>query len=232
MRREQQALVDALLGRGEPPAGLRGGERGFAAYRHNLQALSAQALAVAYGGLQAQLGTDDFASLAWTFWRHCPPEDGDLGEWGGALADFLGERAGEVSGLPDLARLDWALHRAGRAADVALNADSLHLLGTTPPEHLWLRLRPGVALVAQRDGPVLVWRQGWRGQSRPVSKSEAAFMQALLDNVNLAAALDIHTVKGFGVEADFDFSAWLQAALLNAWLHEVRATPPNPTGTP
>lgn len=48
MRAEQQAFVDALLGRGEPPAGLSGGERGLAAYRNNLRVLSAQALAVAF----------------------------------------------------------------------------------------------------------------------------------------------------------------------------------------
>ena len=46
MKAQQQAFVDALLGRGEAPAGLTGGERGLAAYRNNLRALSAQALAV------------------------------------------------------------------------------------------------------------------------------------------------------------------------------------------
>jgi len=228
MKAAQQALVDALLGRGAAPPGLSGADRGLAAYRNNLQALSAQALAVPFGRLREALGEDEFASLAWTFWRAHPPERGDLAQWGGALEGFLVERAGEASGLTDLARLDWATHQAERAADAELDAPSLALLGTTTPEQLWLGLRPGVALIAQSDGPVLVWREGWAARSQVQSPGEAAFMQALLDEVNLADAL----MKGSGVQADFDFGAWLQAALQHAWLQGVRATPPNRTTTP
>jgi hypothetical protein len=207
---------------------LTGSERGLAAYRGNLRALSAQALAVPFGRLHEGLGDEEFASLAWTFWRTHPPESGDLGQWGGALEGFLIERAGEDSGLPDLARLDWASHRAERAADVALDGASLALLGTTPPEQLWLVLRPAVALLAQQGGPMLVWREGWRAVSQAVSDAEAAFVGALLDGVNLSEAL----VKGSAAAADFNFGAWLQAALKNAWLQRVSATPPNRTTTP
>lgn len=232
MKAEQQALVDAVLGRGDAPAGLTGTERGLAAYRNNLRALSAQALAVPFARLRHELGEDEFASLAWTFWRAQPPENGDLAQWGGALAAFLAERAGEASGLPDLARLDWALHQAERAADGDLDIESLSLLGTSPPESLGLVLRPGVALIAQQDGPVLVWRRGWRGEWQALSGAEAAFFAALLDGVNLADALEAAAVKGSGVETDFDFAAWLQAALQNAWLQGVRALPPNRTTRP
>jgi hypothetical protein len=223
MKAEQQAMVDALLGRGDAPAGLteRGLERGIGAYRNNQRALAAQALAVPFARLLNALGEEDFASLAWTFWRAHPPESGDLAQWGGALEGFLIERAGEASGLPDLARLDWASHRTERAADAVLDAESLALLGTTTPEQLWLALRPGVALLAQRDGPILVWREGWRATSQAVSLAEAAFVRAVLDGVNLATAL----VKGSALETDFDFGAWLQAALQHAWLQGVRSTP-------
>lgn len=233
MKAEQQALVDALLGRGDAPAGMSGNERGLAAYRNNLRALSAQALAVPFARLRDELGEDEFASLAWTFWRHHPPVLGDLGQWGGALAGFLVERAGEASGLPDLARLDWALHQAERAEDAELDAESLSLLGTTPPDQLWLQLRPGVTLLAQRAGPVLVWRRGWRGESQPLSAGAAAFVRALLSGVNLADALEGFEVKGSGAQTDFDFGAWLQAALQNAWLQGVRPAPPTQaTSTP
>jgi hypothetical protein len=222
VKADQQAFVDALLGRGDAPAGLTGGERGLAAYRNNLRALSAQALAVPYARLRESLGEDDFAVLAWSFWRAHPPERGDLAQWGEVLPNFLVERAGEDSGLPDLARLDWALHVAERAADADLDAASLARLGDTPPEQLWLQLRPGVAVLAQRAGPLLVWRQGWRGASQPLSAGEAAFMQALIAGVNLSEAL----VKGSAAAADFDFGAWLQAALRKAWLQGASATPP------
>ncbi|MBV8035704.1 DNA-binding domain-containing protein [Roseateles sp.] len=232
MKARQQALLDALLGRGEPPAGLSGGQRGLAAYRGNLVALSDRALAVPFGRLRDALGEAEFAALAWTFWRARPPECGDLGEWGGALAGFLVERAGEASGLPDLARLDWALHQAERAGDVALDADSLQLLGDTPPEALWLRLRPGVAMLAQAGGPVLVWRQGWRGQWQALPAAEAVFMRCLLDGASLADALAAAEVKGSGAETDFDFGAWLQAALQKTWLQAVGTTPPERSKPP
>ncbi|MDR7267488.1 hypothetical protein J2X20_000117 [Pelomonas saccharophila] len=233
MKAEQQAFVDALLGRGDAPVTLTGTARGLTAYRRNLQALSAQALAVPFARLREALGEDEFASLAWTFWRTHPPESGDLGQWGGALEAFLVERAGEASGLPDLARLDWALHQAERAADADLDVESLTLLGTTAPESLGLRLRPGVALITQQDGPVLVWRRGWRGEWQALSTAEAAFFAALLRDVNLAQALEASEVKGSAAEADFDFGAWLQAALQNAWLLGVRTMPnPHPTSTP
>ncbi len=232
MKAQQQAFVDALLGRGDAPATLTGGERGLAAYRNNLRALSAQALAVPYARLREALGDDDFAPLAWSFWRAHPPTGGDLGEWGSALEAFLIERAGEDSGLPDLARLDWALHVAERAADAELDALSLNLLGSSAPEGLWLLLRPGVAVVAQRESAVLVWREGWRGVSRALQEADAAFMRALLAGVNLAAALETAlVVKGSGAEADFDFGAWLQAALQNAWLQAV-LTKPQTHGAP
>ena len=231
MKAAQQALVDALLGRGAPPADLTGGERGLAAYRHNLRALSAQALGVPFTRLREALGEAEFAALAWSFWRAHPPERGDLGQWGGALDEFLRARAGEASGLPDLARLDWALHQAERAADAELDAASLALLADTPPGQLWLLLRPGVTLLAQRDGPALVWRQGWRGEWQPLSGAEAAFMRALLDGLPLDAALEAASeaaMKGSGAETDFDFGAWLQAALQKAWLRAARSAPPSP----
>jgi len=232
MKHEQQTFVDALLGRCAPPAGLTGGERGLAAYRGNLIALSAQALAVPFARLHEALGEQEFASLAWTFWRAHPPRSGDLGQWGEALAGFLVERAGEASGMPDLARLDWALHLAERAADAVLDADSLTLLAPHAPEALRLALRPGVAVVPQSRGPVLVWRQGWRGHTRPLTAAEAAFMQAVLGGASLAGALELAAVKGSGGEIDFDFAAWLQAALQNAWLQGVSAMPPNRITTP
>lgn len=227
MKAQQQAFVDALLGRADAPLELTGGERGLAAYRNNQRVLAAQALAVPYTRLREALGEGEFAVMAWSFWRTHPPAGGDLGEWGGALASFLVERAGEDSGLPDLARLDWAVHRADRAANAELDALSLNLLGTATPEELWLQLRPGVAVLAQRDGAVLVWRAGWRGQSQGLPAPDAAFMRAVLGGTSLAAALETAAaVKGFGAETDFDFGAWLQSALQNAWLQAVRSTPP------
>ncbi|MFG6468997.1 putative DNA-binding domain-containing protein [Roseateles sp. BYS87W] len=228
-RAEQQALLDALLGRGAAPHSLRNSERGLPVYRGNLAALAAQALAVSFGRLKAALGEADFASLAWTFWRHDPPVDGDLGEWGQRLPEFLAERAGEGSGLPDLARLDWALHACERAVDGVFDAASLHRLGDTPAECLMLALRPGLRVVPQQTGDVLVWRLGFRARTRELEVGEAVFFRAVLTGATLASALASASaapqVKGLAGCTDFDFSAWLQAALQEGWLCGVRVTP-------
>lgn len=215
----QQALVAALLTGDALPditalPGVEGGvSRGLQAYRVNAQALSAKALAVVFPQLQALLGGSSFEAMAWAFWRACPPSQGDLAQWGGALADFLLAQEGMEAAPLELARLEWALHCAEGAADVDLDAASLGLLGSVEANEMTLRLRPGVqVLSAQPSGPQLVWRKGWRAHSAPLTGAEAALMQALLDGLDLDRALAL-------AGSEFDFSAWLQAALRETWLH-------------
>ena len=213
----QQALLQAVLARDRsvdglaPLGGIEGGAaRGLEAYRLNAQALSAKALAAVFPRLREWLGSESFDAMAWAFWRHAPPERGDLALWGAGLAGFLAAQDGIEDEALDLARLEWALHEAERAADAALDLASLQLLSTADPAQVGLRLRPGLqVLTAQSAGPVLVWRQGWRGESRPLASGEAALLQALQAGNDLAAALD----AGLTAQADFDFGAWLQAAL-------------------
>ena len=219
---QQQALVAALLDRSVPSGlaalpGVEGGQaRGLQAYRINAQALSGKALAAVFPQLQQALGAASFEAMAWAFWRAHPPTLGDLAQWGGALADFLAAQDGMDTEPPDLARLEWALHRAETAADVALDTASLDMLASLDAAQLTLRLRPGVqVLAAQSGGPLLVWRKDWRAQSAPLTAAEVALMQALLDGRDLASALS-HAAEADGA---LDFSAWLQAALREAWLH-------------
>lgn len=218
-REAQQAFVAAILGHGELPTlvgrnGVPNGlVRGLQAYRGNAQALSARALEGAFPRLAEQLG-DEFEAMAWTFWRHHPPRDGDLGHWGGALAGFLEAQPGMEPALPDLARLEWAVHCAERAVDDEFDAASLALLASTDPAALGLRLAPGAAVLAQSGGAVFVWRRAWQVESLAVAPGAAAFMSALLVGASLAGALDAADVAG----GDFDFGAWLQQALGEAWL--------------
>lgn len=117
---------------------------GLQAYQGNAIALSARALAGAFPHLALLLGLQ-FASLAWAFWRQCPPVGGDLGTWGTALPAFLRETADEA--LAGVAAFEWALHEAERAADAVLDADSLNRLHGDPAE-LGLAFRPGLVLLA------------------------------------------------------------------------------------
>ena len=222
LARRQQALIGALTDKAAQPAGLAalpgidgGVTRGLQAYRVNAQALAARALASVFPQLREALAdADEFDAMAWAFWRQSPPRQGDLACWGGGLAAFLSEQDGMDPALCDLARLEWTMHEAERAADAELDLDSLQLLGHCEPANLRLALRPGMALLEQHDGAaLLVWRKGWRACSQVLPAGEGAFMRILLAGGNLAQALD-----AAGAVGDFDFSAWLQAALREHWL--------------
>lgn len=172
----QQMLLRALLGDARPavvagwlraPSGGPSVERGLAAYRANAGALAERALAAAYPTLRQLLGADSFAGLARHFWRQWPPQAGDIALWGGELAAFVAAAPSlaDEPYLPDVARLEWAVHTAAVAADSGPPA-GLPLLATHDPASLWLRLVPGTALLRSPHPVVSVWL-AHRAPARP-----------------------------------------------------------------
>jgi hypothetical protein len=163
---EQQALLRAVLGAGEPAAlvpWLAPGhaarhmqqQRGVQAYRANGQALAERALAAAYPVLVQMIGAQDFAQLAHHFWSVQPPLRGDMACWGDTLADFI-DAAPQLAAEPclgDVARLEWQLHLASSAADVELDLPSFALLASGDAAPYPLTLGAGLALLAS-DSPV------------------------------------------------------------------------------
>ncbi len=163
---EQQALLRAVLGAGDPAAlapWLASGhaarhlqqQRGVQAYRANGQALAERALAAAYPVLVQMIGAQDFAQLARHFWSVQPPRRGDMACWGDTLADFI-DAAPQLAAEPclgDVARLEWLIHLASSAADVETDLPSLALLASGDPAQNTLRLGAGLGLLAS-DYPV------------------------------------------------------------------------------
>jgi len=252
----QQMLLRALWGDARPGvvAGwLRDGPRvarGLAAYRANAGAAAERALAAAYPTVQQLLGEVSFAALARACWRRQPPTAGDLGLWGDALPAFMAdaESLADEAYLPDVARLEWAVHVAARAAD-AEPPQGLEQLASEDPATLVLCLAPGSALVDSRYPVVTIWqahrstaedrfapvraafeagegecalvaRDGWRTTVCALPPAEARFTQALLAGRPLACAL---TAAGDG----FPFEAWLISALQQRRLVAVEATVPH-----
>lgn len=248
--RRQQALLAALATHDAAAIGAARlhehgarAERGLAAYRSNAQALAERALAAAFPTVAAMLGDEAFALLARGFWRDAPPLRGDIGEWGAELPAWIEGEPGlaEWPWLADSARLDHALHACERALDADVEADSFALLGQADPQMLWLDTRPGLAVLvspfpiatihaAHRSGDfaplraalaagagesLCVARQGWQAALHRLDAPDASFMQALQGGATLGAAL------GRAGET-FDFAAWLQRALTQAWLRRVR----------
>jgi hypothetical protein len=133
--------------------------RGLQAYRANAGALAERALAAAYPVVQQLLGEDSFAALARHFWHRVPPERGDLGAWGESLADFIGSAPGLAAEpyLPDVARLEWAVHCAAGAADDLAPPAGLERLGHGDPDALLLVPRAGTTLLRSQHPVVAIW---------------------------------------------------------------------------
>jgi hypothetical protein len=249
----QQALMAAILQRGDGasllpqlaarPAGVR---RGLQAYQANAGASAERALAATFPTVQALVGEESFAALARAFWHAVPPRRGDLAWFGDELPPFIAasEQLADVPFLADVARLEWQLSLAERAADAEVDVDSLQQLAEHAPSQLHLRLAPHVALVdsahpivslwaahrrtgdaalqraavreilSQGGEVALVWRAGWRGEMRAVAPAVSRWTAALLRGLSLDHALD-QAGEGFA------FEAWLTDALAAGWILRV-----------
>jgi hypothetical protein len=215
----------------------------FALYRGNLTANWERSLGNAYPVLRQLVGEEFFLALARNYGRRVPSASGDLNALGAGLPDFLAdfESTRPYPYFPDLARLEWAVHRAHYAADAPpLAAAELAALGPEGLETLACRLRPGHLLLASpwaiapiwlahqeppaaplpaepaRPCQALVYRPQWRVRVREVTPGEAAALAVLATGAPLAAALEA------GLDADPDFDP---GAALPAWLAQGLLTP-------
>lgn len=243
---QQQALLAALWD-GPPavqalaPLLQPSWQRGLQVYQANGQVLAERALAGAYPVLQELLGADSFTELAHAFWHRRPPQHGDMNRWGANLAASLqaDPQLQEEPYLADVARLEWALHGCGMAADVEADTASYARLLSEDPAKLLLRLAPGCAVLASawptlsivqahrlgtgldeagrrlRAGcaeTAVLWRAGLQPRLRAAHPGEPALLLALGQGQTLGAALDAALAQA----PDFDFSAWLQDAVTGA----------------
>ena len=250
---QQQALLAALFGAPQDASKLIAAyahgdwARGLKAYQGNGHALARCSLQGAFPVLAQLLGEESFEALACALWHAQPPRRGDMALWGEALPAFVAASAqlADEPYLADVARVEWALHRAASAADVGPELATLALLTTHPPAQLFLRLAPGTAVVASaypvasivtahleanptleeagrrlragQSEAALVWRQGFKPRLRAALPGEAVFVAALLSGASLAAALD--------QAGPLDFPPWLGQAVHSGLLLAVTTAP-------
>ena len=244
---QQQTLLDALFARPgssgaasalqqlhallQPQAA-----RGLMAYQANGHELAQRSLLAAYPVIAQLMGLDSLHALARDLWHHHPPVCGDLARWGNTLPDFLAnnEQLTEVPYLADVARVEWALHRAAGATDAEADLQSFARLSTEDPQQLTLALAPGTVLItsawpvvslvtahtesqpsladvgqriSDRVGETaVVWRQGLRPSVARCPDNALGVLQALLAGAALPDALN-------QAGADFNFSDWLTQAV-------------------
>lgn len=213
-----------------------GGVERLALYRGNLSAAWERALGEAYPVLRQLVGEEFFAGLVHAYGKAAPSQDPDLAGFGARFADFLAgfAPAAPYPYLPDVARLEWAVHRAYLVPDVAplglaalaamspqaLDAarfilhPSLSLLRSRwAIAALWQAHQPaGPALPAHADAPctVLVVRRGWRVEVVEESAAGAAALDRLAAGASFGAALDAALAAAAADEGTPDIGAMLQ----------------------
>jgi len=204
----------------------------LALYRGNLTAGWERALGEAYPVLRQLVGEEFFAGLARAYGKARPSQDPDLAAFGAHFAAFLEgfAAAAPYPYLPDVARLEWAVHRAHAAPDrtpagstalaglgpEALDAARFTLHPSVALLHsswavaaLWRAHQPGgPALPARADRPcdVLVVRRGWQVEVMEIGPAEAAALGELAQGSTFGAALE----AALETQAPLDLGAMLQ----------------------
>lgn len=149
----QRRFMDELLGDGPCDAGMR-------VYRRNLRANHEQALAAAYPVVKRLVGDAFFAEAAARYGREAGSRSGDLHRLGDRFAEYLAtyRHASGLPYLPDVARLEWALHEAFHAADApSLDFAALARVAPGDSARLRLRLHPSVRLLRARHPVLAIW---------------------------------------------------------------------------
>jgi uncharacterized protein (UPF0276 family) len=248
LTQSQQRFAGALFDAALAPQALAQfasdhGEHRFALYRGNQTANWRKTLAAAYPVVLALVGEEFFGGLARAYGHALPSDNPDLNVFGARFAAFLRDfpHVAQFPYLPDLARLEWALHRAhyAPAAD-GLSAAQLAAIAPEQIENTRFRLHPAVQLLAsdwavaplwlahQPDsgvafpedmavaGQALVARPQWQPLVLPLSAAGHAALLVLSEGGTFGAALD----AAFERDEDFDMAANLQGWLAHAVLVE------------
>ncbi|MCA1863003.1 DUF692 family protein [Janthinobacterium sp. HSC-3S05] len=214
----------------------------FSLYRGNLSATWRRTLGHAYPVVLALVGEAFFAGLARAYGRQYPSDSADLNEFGARFADFLASfpHVATLPYLPDMARLEWAVHLAHYAADAqGLAPESLAALHPDQLEARRFRLHPACALLASswqvaalwqahQEGEgqgkfpqelqvaswALVCRTRWKAQVLVVDVAAHAALVMLQQGQTFGAALD----AAFELDPAFDLAAHLRQWLAHAVL--------------
>ncbi len=207
-------------------------EHRLALYRGNLTATWDKVLSNAYPVLRHLVGDEFFTALTRVFGMAHPSTDPDLNQFGAGFADFLAgfEHVAQYPYLPDMARLEWALHRAHYASDaLGLSGAQLEALSPEQLEQASLRLHPACVVLQsqwdiaglwqahQGEGEVvfpatfdagacyLVSRPHWKCAVLPLSVGEHAALASLSLGRSFGEALD----RAFDADEAFNMAAWL-----------------------
>jgi hypothetical protein len=216
--------------------------RRFAIYCANTLANAVKAIEAAYPVVAKIVGDEYFGGLARQYRLRFASRAGDLNEYGECFADFLAGFAPvqDLPYLPDVARLEWLVHRAHYAAN-APPFDPASLVSVPLQQQLELRPRVHPACYvmhsiypiariwevhqAKYSGTfqgdfshepsyVLVSRPGFRAEVACISAAEAAFLSAALGDATLASALSAAQERDASFDLGSSLLKWVQSSLI------------------
>jgi hypothetical protein len=243
LRERQVRFASALLA-GDADDGDR-----VAIYRNSVRANYRKALGATYRVVAQLVGEPFFHAVVDAYVRETASTGGDLNVYGGSFGAFLAAYpyARNLRYLPDVARLEWAIDEAGRAAAAdGAPEDILDALATIPAERitaLTLSLDPACRLLSSTFPVLRIWQvhlPGFAGDMavafdaptdyvlvrreagvvvvRRLPPGDFALLQTLADGGDLAAALD----AAVAAEPDFDLGIALRNYIANRTFAELR----------
>lgn len=245
-QRWQHALLDAITApQWQAHATLPA--NALAVYRNNYRVGLMEMLAIVYPIVQQLLGAEFFGALSREFVRATPSHSGNLHRYGAGFADFIAgfAPAAEWLYLPDVARMEWALHRGYYAPDSArLEVTTLAALPPAQWSELRLPLDASLSLLRSpwalsaihayhqpgatrqpftlvQAENLLLWREHGQMQLCRMDDAPAEFLYRL----QLGATLDEATAAALSVTPDFALQHTLQTGLQHGWFAQAQGNP-------
>jgi len=209
-------------------------------YRANVAASAVKALSAAYPVTRRVVGDEYFEGLSRACLAANPSTSGDLFEFGDELSGFLAAfpHAQTLPYLPDLARLEWAVHRAYGAADsqpwdhaalalvsaeeqgairFAWSAGTSIVESKYPLARVWQIHQPEYAGEFSVDWSVseraLVSREGFVVVVSALEAGDCAFIASCLRGSNLAHAAEAALEAASQTQTEFDLGRLLARSI-------------------
>ena len=145
-------------------------------YRDNALATLAGALAATYPVVRRLVGEAFFGEAGRRHALAVPSTSGDLNAYGETFAAFLSgyAPARSLEYLPDVARLEWALHECGQAAEAPpLDTAALARVANGSEGDVRLALHPSVRLVASAHPVLAIWEANQPGRDGTLDREPA-----------------------------------------------------------
>ncbi|MEI8261828.1 MAG: DUF692 family multinuclear iron-containing protein [Actinomycetes bacterium] len=241
----QEDFAAALFDRSQEARALRlfsgsHSQHRLALYRGNQFTTWEKVLSDAYPVMKMLVGEEFFGGLSRAFGIAVPSSSPDLNEFGAGFADFLANfpHVAEYPYFPDMARLEWALHRAHYAESAPqVLASSVIELAPELMASARFQLHPACVMFASEFSVVPIWRAHqedldvslparvdeashavivrpyWRSSVLPLEPASHAALARLADGEELGSALSTATEIDQDFDADRELREWLDAGV-------------------